>query len=200
MTDVPWHPSVWRALKCSAFKIDRNCNLMVYYTISFVVSLFWYFWGITFQLFILHCLAKNHGRGFSIRNAHMFQIVNKIRCRISLLYSILFPTGTVSCRFFVWKSCWKSWSLWRIKLTTLRYLNFQLFNFCEKKRKSWKSWKRPSGAPLHIWSKLYDFPIGFVPPLFWGCVLPHLRLPKGGCCSITDDLSCSWNVNNWQFW
>ena len=41
-------------------------------------------------------------------------------------------------------------------------------------------------------------------PLFWGCVLPYLRSPKGGCCSISDDLSCyffwwsnhfKWNKN-----
>ena len=29
------------------------------------------------------------------------------------------------------------------------------------------------------------------PPKFWGCVLLYLRSPKGGCCSISDDLSCS---------
>ena len=29
------------------------------------------------------------------------------------------------------------------------------------------------------------------PPLFWGCVLLYLRSPKGGYCSISDDLSCS---------
>ena len=29
------------------------------------------------------------------------------------------------------------------------------------------------------------------PPLIWGCVLLYLRLPRGGCCSISDDLSCS---------
>ena len=28
------------------------------------------------------------------------------------------------------------------------------------------------------------------PRLFWGCVLLYLRSPKGGCCSISDDLSC----------
>ena len=52
--------------------------------------------------------------------------------------------------------------------------------------------KRPSGEPLHTLSKLYDVPIGFVntPPLFWGCVLLYLRSPKGGCCSISDDLPC----------
>ena len=26
--------------------------------------------------------------------------------------------------------------------------------------------KRPSGAPLHTLSKLYDVPVGFVPPYF----------------------------------
>ena len=51
--------------------------------------------------------------------------------------------------------------------------------------------KRPSGAPLHTLSKLYDVPVAFATPLFWGCVLLYLRSPKGGCCSISDDLSCS---------
>ena len=32
------------------------------------------------------------------------------------------------------------------------------------------------------------------PPLFWDCVLLYLRSPKGGCCSISDDLSCSFRV------
>ena len=52
--------------------------------------------------------------------------------------------------------------------------------------------KRPSGAPLHTLSRLYDVPVGYVPPpLFWGWILLILRSPKGGCCSISDDLSCS---------
>ena len=29
------------------------------------------------------------------------------------------------------------------------------------------------------------------PNPFYGCVLLYLRSPKGGCCSISDDLSCS---------
>ena len=29
--------------------------------------------------------------------------------------------------------------------------------------------------------------------LFWGSVLFNMRSPKGGCCSISDDLSCSFN-------
>ena len=35
------------------------------------------------------------------------------------------------------------------------------------------------------------FNVVFVPPpLFWGWILLILRSPKGGCCSISDDLSC----------
>ena len=32
------------------------------------------------------------------------------------------------------------------------------------------------------------------PPLFWGCVLLYFWSPKGGCCSILEDLSCSWSL------
>ena len=54
--------------------------------------------------------------------------------------------------------------------------------------------KRPSGAPLHTLSKVYDVPVGFVtPPLILGSVLLCLRSPKGGCCSISDGLSSSCN-------
>ena len=34
----------------------------------------------------------------------------------------------------------------------------------------------------------------WTPPLFWGWILLILRSPKGGCCSISDDLSCSWII------
>ena len=36
------------------------------------------------QLFELHCLAKDHWRGFSTRNAHMVHIVNLIRLKMVL--------------------------------------------------------------------------------------------------------------------
>ena len=41
----------------------------------------------------------------------------------------------------------------------------------------------------------------FCPHLFWGCVLLNLRSPKGGSCSISDDLSCScWDQSfSWTF-
>ena len=35
------------------------------------------------------------------------------------------------------------------------------------------------------------------PPLFWGWILLILRSPNGGCCSISDDLSCSYKVQRW---
>ena len=39
---------------------------------------------------------------------------------------------------------------------------------------------------------IWYVPVGFdPPPLFWGWILLILRSPKGGCCSISDDLSCS---------
>ena len=38
------------------------------------------------------------------------------------------------------------------------------------------------------------FPLVLYPLLFWGCVLPYLRSPKGSRCSISDDLSCCFNT------
>ena len=49
---------------------------------TFVISLFNYFSTIIFQLLKLHCLAKDHWRGFSTRNAHMVHIVNLIRLKM----------------------------------------------------------------------------------------------------------------------
>ena len=51
--------------------------------------------------------------------------------------------------------------------------------------------KRPSGAPLHTLSKLYNGSVGFIYTLIWDRVLLHLRSPNGGCYSTSDDLSCS---------
>ena len=51
--------------------------------------------------------------------------------------------------------------------------------------------KRPSDAPLHTLSKLYDVTVGLVSLSFLGYVLLYMWTPKGGCCSISDGLSCS---------
>ena len=54
--------------------------------------------------------------------------------------------------------------------------------------------KRPSGSPLHTLSKFLNVSVGFVTlPLIRGSVLLYLQSPKGGCCSISDNLSCSFN-------
>ena len=37
------------------------------------------------------------------------------------------------------------------------------------------------------------------PPLLWGCEWLYLRSPKGSCCSISDDLSCSVQVRTLTF-
>ena len=51
--------------------------------------------------------------------------------------------------------------------------------------------KRRSSAPLHTLSKLYDVPVGFVSPTILRLCIAYLPSRKGGCCLISDDLSCS---------
>ena len=46
------------ALKFSVFQIFDIVVLLVYYTIPFGFSFFWYFWALPFQLLILLCLVK----------------------------------------------------------------------------------------------------------------------------------------------
>ena len=74
---------IWHLIvsKFSVFKIDWNCN--------FVGLLHHPFWlQLVLALFCHHfsafytCLAKDHWRGFSTRNAHMVNIVNLIRFRM----------------------------------------------------------------------------------------------------------------------
>ena len=50
--------------------------------IPFGLSFFWYFCDISFQLFKLLCLAKNHWWVFCTQNAHMVHIVNEIRFKM----------------------------------------------------------------------------------------------------------------------
>ena len=53
--------------------------------------------------------------------------------------------------------------------------------------------KRPSDAPLHTFLKAYDVPIGFVtPPPHLSQCIALLVVAECGCCSISDDLSCSY--------
>ena len=55
--------------------------LWVYYTIPFGFSLFWHFFCHYFWTFYTTCLAKDHWRGFSTRNAHIVHIVNLFRLK-----------------------------------------------------------------------------------------------------------------------
>ena len=48
---------------------------------------------------------------------------------------------------------------------------------------------RPSNATLRAWLGLRDVLVGFVPPLFG--LRCFIAVAEGGCCSISDDLSCS---------
>ena len=46
-----------------------------------------------------------------------------------------------------------------------------------------------------ILSRKYDVPVGFVfPPILKMCI-PLMRSLKDGCCSISDDLSCTYFVD-----
>ena len=63
-------------------KLIEIVILWVYHTIPFGFNLFWQRLVITFQLFKLHCLAKDHWRGFRTRNAHMVHVVDLIRLKM----------------------------------------------------------------------------------------------------------------------
>ena len=75
--------SVLRASKIFCVEIYWNCNFVdLLHGIPFGFSFFWYVCDISFQLFKLLCLAKNHLWEFCTRNAHMVHIVNEIRFKV----------------------------------------------------------------------------------------------------------------------
>ena len=51
----------------------------------FWLQLFRHFWAITFELFRLHCLVKDHWWGFNTRNTHMVHTVYSIS--IKMMYT-----------------------------------------------------------------------------------------------------------------
>ena len=61
--------------------------------------------------------------------------------------------------------------------------------------------KRPSGAPLHTLSTfyMYDVPVGFVPRPILRLCIDLFAVADGGCCSISDDLSCSLKIPPYLF-
>ena len=56
--------------------------------------------------------------------------------------------------------------------------------------------KRTSGVSLHTASILWCSRWYYSPTLFWSSVLLYLQSPKGGCCSISDGLSRSFQTYN----
>ena len=58
--------------------------------------------------------------------------------------------------------------------------------------------KRPSGAPLHTLSNLYDVPVCSVPPppYFDAVYCFYMRSPKGGCCSIKKEMTVKCSVHS----
>ena len=122
----------------------------------------------------------------------------KINENATLVFSIFFQHGLFNQNFVVIRQFDVTYSIKRILFVLIdrQYVLFK--STCLK-----SSYLTPCyvphewfvfillGAPLHTLSNLYDVPVGFVTPLLWGCVLLNLRSPKGGCCSISDDMSCS---------
>ena len=78
--------------------------LWIYYMESLLASAsFWYFCDISFQLFKILCLAKNHWRWFCAPNAHMVHIVNDIRFKmVYTSWSFIFQLLHSLCECHCW--------------------------------------------------------------------------------------------------
>ena len=77
--DFSWFVAFWEQSTFSVLKFIEIVILLIYYMASLLASAsFWYFCDISFKLFKLPCLAKNHWWGFCTRSAHMVHIVNEI--------------------------------------------------------------------------------------------------------------------------
>ena len=74
-----------------------------------------------------------------------------------------------------------------------KYVNTNCSVYCLDYKHPWWGIIFRNVCRVHCFVKLFNVPVGFVPasPIL-SCVLLYLRSPKGGCCSISDDLSCSW--------
>ena len=83
MFDFSWFVAFWEHQTFSVLKFIEIVILWIYYMTSLLASAsFWYFCDISFQLFKLLCLAKNHWWELCTRNAHMVHIVNEIRFKM----------------------------------------------------------------------------------------------------------------------
>ena len=83
-----------------------------------------------------------------------------------------------------------NWTEFRKKQTLLYWLQYM--------QQSIKSYNF-NNSWIFMSELLFDVPVGFVytSRLIWGSELLYFRSPKVGCCSILDDLSCSWKLSWW---
>ena len=70
--------SVLRISQFSVHKLIEIVILWVYYTIPYGFSLFWYFLGILFQIFLIHCLVKDQQWRFKYTNGKKKQCIAKM--------------------------------------------------------------------------------------------------------------------------
>ena len=89
--------SVLRASKFSELKLIEIVIVWVNYTIPFAFNLFRDFKASLSIVLDYICLAKDHWRGFSTRNAHMVHIVYEIR--IKMVY-----TSKQKYLFYIWST------------------------------------------------------------------------------------------------
>ena len=80
--DFGWFVAFGEHQNFPCLKLIEIVIFGVYYTIPFGFNLFWHLLVISIQIFKLHCLVKDHWRGFSTRNAHMVHIDNLIRLKM----------------------------------------------------------------------------------------------------------------------
>ena len=98
-------------------------------------------------------------------------------CKYPQGHSALYATAT-GPRFFLY--------------FTILYWILQFVNVVDTKISGYLSPPKKRKWDL-LWGKIIWCPRWFCnpPPLFGGCILHYLRSPKGGCCSISDDMSCT---------
>ena len=160
------HSSTLLKIRCSVTKEPFHCLMRKLFSLCFLFSktffltpfLIWYqFWHFSPILFFTLF--------FCLKTFFVFLIFFALFHSDSLWFFLYWKTAV----FVLYE--WQLLVFLSTLLASLRRNDFP---------------KRKSDAPLHTLSKLYDVPVGFVFPLFWGSVLLYLRSRKDGWCSILE--------------
>ena len=128
-----------------------------------------------------------------------------------IMYFVLTESfGLILYEILLWNWCTKFWNVidfWKYVIWSYRY-NMSEFA-CKKNKLKIKTFLDFYQNRIHPWWRItfrngnrvqgfilcqnYICSRWFCNPsrLIWGSVLLHLRSYKGGCCSISNDLSCS---------